>query len=114
MIDRVLLLSLLAAICACSQNILRFGAIPNDDTLHAQTANAHAISAAIAAANSSASTGDARVVVVPRGKFYSLPFTLNHCNHIVLEIQGKLSACNRIKHWPHNSNRLSYQDFIGI
>lgn len=112
---RIFIACLLIVLAASAQNILHFGAIPDEDTLSAQTANAHAINFAIIKANSSESVGDARVVVIPRGKFYTLPITINYCNHIVMEIQGKVAACNRIKHWPRTENgRVSYQDFISI
>lgn len=111
---KIFAISLFIVFSLCGQNILNFGAISNEDTLQAQTANAHAINAAIAKANSSESTGDSRVVVIPKGKFYSLPITINYCFDIVIEIQGKLVACSRIKHWPKNSNRINYQDFIRI
>ena len=81
---KIFAICLLLFFSICEQNILKFGAIPNEDTLQAQTANAHAIAAAIAKANSSESTGDARVVVIPKGKFYSLPIRLNHCYDIIL------------------------------
>jgi hypothetical protein len=104
----ILLLFLLAG---CEQNILFFGAIPNEDSLHAQIVNAKAITDAIIKANSSESRGDARVVVIPLKKFYSMPIAINFCNDIVIELQGKLTACNRIKNWPRStrsSNKYSY------
>lgn len=111
---KVLAICFLTTFCVCIQNILQFGAVPNEDTLQAQTLNAHALDAAIKKANSSESVGDARIVVIPHGKFYTLPFSINYCKNIVIEIRGKISACNRIKHWPHDSNGISYQDFIRI
>lgn len=107
---------LLPILLYCSQNILKFGAIPNEDSLQAQQANAKAINEAIIKANSSDSFGDARIVVIPNKKFYTLPIKINKCQDIVVEIQGKIAACNRIKHWPRtsSSNRFSYEDFISI
>lgn len=32
----------------------------------------------------------------------------------MIEIVGKLTACNRMKNWPRNANRINYQDFISI
>lgn len=111
---KILATCFLVTLCVCAQNILQFGAVPDEDTLQAQTLNAHALDAAIKKANSSESLGDARIVMIPKGKFYTLPFTIHYCNNIVIEIRGKIAACNRIKHWPHNSNRINYQDFIRI
>lgn len=110
-ISRFILLFLLLAHALSSQNILNFGAIANEDSLHAQTATANAINQAIIAANSSTSTGDARIVVIPKHRFYSLPIKINYCRNITIEIQGKLIACNRIKNWPrtaHTGTRYSY------
>jgi polygalacturonase len=39
---------------------------------------------------------------------------LEYSNDIVIEVRGKLIACNRIKHWPKNRNNFNYQDFISI
>lgn len=110
-ICRFSLLFLLLAHALASQNILNFGAIPNEDSLHAQIINANAINQAIIAANSSASTGDARTVVIPKHAFYSLTIKVNYCRNITIEIQGKLIACNRIKNWPRTvrtGTRYSY------
>ena len=112
-----LLLILLINHALASQNILNFGAIANEDSLHAQTINANAINQAIIAANSSSSTGDARTIVIPNHRFYSLTIKINYCRNIVIEIQGKLIACNRIKNWPRTARtgtHYSYEDFISI
>lgn len=113
MISIFIWLSLLL-ITSPRQNIMDYGAVANEDSLRAQQANQKAIMQAIAKANSSESIGDQRVILIPNSKFYSLPFFISQASDIVLEIRGKLSACNRIKHWPKSSNKISYQDFIGI
>jgi hypothetical protein len=43
MFHRHIILALLPILLYCSQNILKFGAIPNEDSLQAQQANAKAI-----------------------------------------------------------------------
>ena len=105
------LLCLLIIHADATQNILNYGAITNEDSLHAQTINANAINQAIIIANSSSSIGDARTVVIPNHRFYSLTIKINYCRNIIIEIQGKLIACNRIKNWPRTKRtgtRYSY------
>lgn len=105
------LLVILITHTLAAQNILNYGAIINEDSLHAQTINANAINQAIVTANSSSSIGDARTVVIPNHRFYSLTIKINYCRNIVIEIQGKLIACNRIKNWPRTKRtgtRFSY------
>lgn len=84
MFCRVTVLILLPILLLCSQNILKFGAIPNEDSYPAQQANAKAINQAIIQANSSDSFGDARIVVIPNQKFYTLPLKINSCQDIVI------------------------------
>lgn len=43
-----------------------------------------------------------------------MPIKMNYCSNIVIEIQGKLTACNRIKNWPKSANKISYESFISI
>ncbi len=50
---KYLLIALLLCVCFSQQNIIEYGAIPNEDTLHAQVINAKAINDAIIKANSS-------------------------------------------------------------
>lgn len=84
MFYRVIVLALLPILLLSSQNILKFGAIPNEDSYPAQQANAKAINQAILQANSSDSFGDARIVVIPNQKFYILPIKINNCQDIVV------------------------------
>jgi hypothetical protein len=97
-----------------SQNILQFGAIPNEDSLSAQLANQKAINKAIARALLPESFDDSRIVVIPKGKYYSLPIIIKNAHYLTIEVQGKLIACNKIKNWPKNNNGMSYQNFIDI
>ena len=84
MFCRVTVLTLFPILLLCSQNILKFGAISNEDSYPAQQANAKAINQAIIQANSSDSFGDARIVVIPNQKFYTLPLKINSCQDIVI------------------------------
>ena len=46
-----------------------------------------------------------------------MPITIENTNNIVIEIRGKITACNRLKHYPKttDSNKKStYQHFIRI
>ncbi len=110
----ILLFTLLCVPALCFQDILAFGAVPNDDTLPAQQKNQRAITLALKHALLPTSTGDDRTVLIPAKKFYSLPIAIENATDLTLEIRGKLIACNRIKHWPRESNRFSYPDFIAI
>jgi len=51
-IKKFILIAILIALIYGSQNILNFGAIPNEDSLHAQLKNQKAINDAIIKANS--------------------------------------------------------------
>lgn len=108
------MLALLVVSGQAFQDITSFGAVKNEDTLSAQQTNQVAIMQAIAQANLTTSAGDDRVVIVPTHTYYTLPIVLDHVYDVVLEVRGKLSACNRIKHYPKTENRISYQDFISI
>lgn len=57
---------------------------------------------AISKANASEAMGDARVVLIPNHKYYSMPIVIDHVSDIVIEIRGRLAACNRIKHYPRS------------
>lgn len=113
---RYLLLLCLVLQSQAAQNILLMGAIPNEDTLTAQQTNQRILTEAIAKANSSSSTGDARIVIVPQRTFYILPIRIEYAKDIVIEIRGKLTACNRIRNWPFtgSSKKPNYQNFISI
>jgi hypothetical protein len=118
MISSVAVLCLLVLQVYSAQDILIMGAIPNEDTLSAQITNQLIIQRAIDIANASSSIGDDRMVIIPHKKtFYTLPFVINYAHDIVIEIRGKLSACNRIRNWPINVNSnkgIDYQNFIAI
>ncbi len=82
MIKFVTLLSL-CYIAVSVQDITKFGAIFNEDTLLAQKTNQNAIQQAINKANSSDSVGDDRVILVPSKTFYTLPFNFNYCKNVI-------------------------------
>ena len=82
---RGLLVALLLFSCAlCFQDILAFGAVPNEDTLVAQQKNQRAIALAIKHALLPTSGGDDRTVLIPQQKFYSLPFAIEDATDITL------------------------------
>jgi len=65
------------------QEIIKFGAVPNEDTLIAQQKNQAAINQAIAKANSPESFGDNRTVLIEK-KFYTLPITIANAHDLVI------------------------------
>lgn len=52
--------------------------------------------------------------MIPAKKFYTMPFKIDYCHDIIIEIQGKITACNRIKNWPTGQKKFDYLDFITI
>ena len=74
--EKYLLYFLVLTCTLAIQDIMHFGAIPNEDSLKAQVANAKAINLAIEKARDKESTGDERIVVVPTKKFYTMPIAI--------------------------------------
>ena len=72
----ILLLLSLLHLTFSVQDITHFGAIKNDDSLQAHLANQKALTQAIETAKSPSSQGDARIVVIPSHKYYSLPIVI--------------------------------------
>ena len=82
MIKLCLLLSLLLFATNSAQNIAFFGAKANLDTLEAQIKKTKALNEAITKANMPESVGDARIVVIPKGKYYFLPIYIANVHWI--------------------------------
>lgn len=104
MFSPALLLLLLSAACCCSvqasHSIDDYGAVPNDLSEKAATANSAAMVAALKAANT---TANDRTVLVPPGKsYYYFVVRSDYLQDVTLQVEGVLLASNNISssQWP--------------
>ena len=118
----IALLSLLISapiVCYGQQNILMFGAVSDTKTLAQAKRNGAAVAAAIREANSTASEGANRTVLIPAGQnFWILPDTdstgFTFVRDIAVQLDGNLSAytTNFSQYWPVDPFTLNPADVI--
>jgi polygalacturonase len=110
---KLLVLSLFhVSFCSCALSVLSFGAVPNDPSDKASTANTVAFSAALRAADA----GPDSTVLVPGGMTFSI-FSVRTPNltDVTLSIQGQVLVNNNITAWkPYTSDdAVSVRNRVG-
>ena len=97
------------------QNILDFGAIPDDDSLKAEQVNAQAFMDALVAANYT-TDGTEREVLVPSGHTFGMMAVWgDEFTNITITIDGNIKASKRFNKWPTNGNSVrNFMDFNEI
>ena len=96
----ILLSALMATSAFARLDIRDFGAIPNDDSLHAERANAQAFMEAITAANYTDIAEDKEVYLPEDMTFHSMPVYAEYVRNLTITIDGTIKASKRHHVWP--------------